>query len=483
MTHACAWPSAGMLIIGGVTLRSARRALVVAVLLSACAGIPAGPARTTVSTPPQDRSLLDGAFDAARGLLPFRDQEALASRMGATGDVRWVPYLMDLLRLSGSERFSSVVQSALHRLTGVEAPSDALDAYNAFGAWMLAAVPDPGPDYIRFKGIAYGRIDPELGFLLGQVSDPVLASRLQWGGVSRGGIPEINDPKVIPVAEAGHMAPDELVFGAVHQGEARAYPLRILDFNELANDSLGGEPVALANCTLCRTGILFSRKVGARVLDFETSGLLLNSNKVMVDKQTSTLWEHLSGKALAGPLKGSVLRRLSLTVTTWSDWLATHPASGVLAIPNGVPYARYSYEPGRAYAQYYASQQLWFPVLSPPPVFPPKAEVATLELGGSALAVEVSSLVKRGAVALRLAGRPVLAVATAHGARFYEGEGPVAAGPSGLTAAGAPVTVTEDELRLPDGRSLPRLTSGQSFWFAWFTQHPDTEWWPRAGGT
>ena len=248
----------------------------------------------------------------------------------------------------------------------------------------------------------------------------MLAGQIQWGGSTVGGIPELNDHRTISIDDADFMIDGELTFGAVINGEARSYPHRILDFHELANDTLGGEPVALANCTLCRTGMLFSRRVGDRVLDFKTSGLLWNSNKVMVDVQTSTLWRQLTGEAIAGELLGTVLDVFPLTVTLYGDWIAEHPESDVLAIPGGgrelntgdasIPVdIGYSYEPNAAYSGYYGADALWFPTFDVPDAFDAKEQVATLNLGGAQLAVGVDALATSGPRLLPIGSATVLA--------------------------------------------------------------------------
>jgi hypothetical protein len=385
-----------------------------------------------------------------------------------------VPYLVDLTRFFGTEP----TFAALEAITGERAPLDPAAAFQFYGSWLYAAGIDAGPEYVAWKADLYGLIDPSFTGFIFQVSDPVVAAEIQWGGVRRGGIPELNDQPVIGAAEASeYMLADELTFGATVNGEARAYPHRILDHHELANDVLGGEPVALANCTLCRTGVLFSRIVGGAVLDFETSGLLRNSNKVMVDIQTESLWNQLTGEAIAGPLQGTVLERFPITVTRFADWVAEHPDTTVMSIPEDGPYG---YAPGEAYAAYYASDDLWFATYPVPDVFAEKDVVATVDLDGSQLALQVEALASAGPQFVDIAQRTLLAVPTSGGARFYDATEATSvlslADLGSLVAAG---TAGEDMLVLGSGEvSLPRIQSGHSFWFAWYGNFPATAWWP-----
>jgi hypothetical protein len=420
---------------------------------------------TTTAASASEDSLVARAQLVLVGATP-EQVAALSADMATTGEVGYVPYLVDLLRLFGGSDTLVAIAASLEALTGVSASSDLSDAYQVYGSWMYREEPVPVPGYVDWKASLYGLIDPDFTDLLAG-ADPVLASQLQWGGVRRGGIPAVNAPRVITNEEASYMTADELTFGAEINGEARSYPHRILDHHELANDVLGGEPVALANCTLCRTGVLFSRVVSGEILDFQTSGLLRNSNKVMVDTQTDTLWNQLTGEAIVGELEGTVLDRFPITVTTYGDWVAEHPDSGVIAIPQG---DLYSYEPGDAYAAYYDQADLWFPTADVPDIFEDKELVATVDLDGSRLAVGVAALDAAGTQAIVVEGRTIVVVPTGGGARFYDGTG-LDAGADLDGVAG------ESALVLGDGTELTRLASGHSFWFAWYVNFPDTATW------
>jgi hypothetical protein len=431
---------------------------------------PAGAETTTAAAPLELSSseLHEAAMDFVAAPDPTMLVPLLVA-MGETGDPRWVPYILDLRLYATAEVFLTG-QHALRQITGDPGPEDLVAAHRYYGRWMYDHAINPGTDYIDFKATLYAAIDNRFAALLRQIDDPALVAQVQWGGVLVGGIPELNDERTIAIAAADYMKPDELTFGAVVNGAARSYPHRILDHHELANDTLGGEPVALVNCTLCRTGVLYSRRVGNAVLDFQTSGLLWNSNKVMMDRQTGSLWEQLTGVAFAGDYTGTVLDRFPLTVTQYADWTAEHPESDVVAIPAD---GRYSYQPGDAYATYYSSDVLWFPTFSVPDSIREKAEVATLDWNGARLAVELSALAERGPQILEVGDGSVVAVPTNGGARFYSaGDTPVVESDLGGVRA------DEATLVLADGTQLERLVSGHSFWFAWFGAFPDTAWWP-----
>ncbi len=447
---------------------------------------------TTVAPTPAEAAAGEAIWEQAKATIanPTTVTVAeLAMAMGESGDTAWVPYLIDVLPFYGVGETIFPIAESLATLTGEPVPEDPRVLYATYGRWLHREEPLPyepaggNQSYVAWKSALYAQADLAFAELIFQIEDPILASQVQWGGVRRGGIPELNAPPTLTVEEAGWMIPGELTFGAVINGEVRAYPHRILDHHEMANDTLGGEPVALANCTLCRTGILFSREVGDDILVFQSSGLLWNSNKVMVDLNTDTLWNQLTGEAIAGELEGTVLDRFPITVTTYGEWIVEHPETRVLDIPGRTSSterggneitggANYSYEPGDAYAAYYASPDVWWPTEEVPDAFADKDLVATLDFGGERLAVGVDALGDAGAQAFTIAGQHVVAVPTDGGARFYGGPD------DGSLLVPVVEDAGEETLLLADGTELERLQSGHSFWFAWYANFPDTGWWP-----
>ena len=201
------------------------------------------------------------------------------------------------------------------------------------------------------------------------------------------------------------MVDDEVVLGVIVDDHAVAYPLRILARHELANDTVGGERLAIVYCTLCRSAQVFERDVAGQSLTFLTSGLLLNSNKIMYDVETGSLWSHLRGVAIGGPLLGTELTVRAVGHFRWADWVVQHPDSEVLALPPPTffedperPPLAYDYSPGAAYRSYYETAEVWFPILDAPDTFAPKTEVLGFAHNGDAVAVDIAAFNEQGEV-------------------------------------------------------------------------------------
>jgi hypothetical protein len=312
------------------------------------------------------------------------------------------------------------------------------------------------------------------------------------------GIPALDDPAHVPASAATWLETADPVVGIVIGGEARAYPLRILDWHELVNDRLGGVPFALAYCTLGGSAIAYdARRDGAEPLRFSTSGLLHHSNKLLLDRETRTLWSQLTGRAVLGPLAAEerVLPPLPSVVTSWEAWRRRHPETTVLSIETG---HERPYLPGRPYASYFASPQKMFPARERRTELPSKERVFGLRRDGAAKAWPLAELVRDQVTNDALGGEPVVLVA-AEGRievrasdpenRFlrYEAGGAVRAYRRGdaefsrgadtatlRDGDGAVWRIDEDALVGPAGERLARLPGTLAYWFAWQAFHPDT---------
>jgi hypothetical protein len=155
------------------------------------------------------------------------------------------------------------------------------------------------------------------------------------GGPPPDGIPAIDEPKFVAPDEVTTLADQEPVVAFELDGDARAYPLEVLMWHEIVNDTVAGVPVAVTYCPLCNTAVVFDRRLGDRVLDFGTSGRLYNSALVMYDRQTESLWAHFTAQSLAGVLAGQELATYPAQIVSWGSWRAAHPDGLVLSRDTG----------------------------------------------------------------------------------------------------------------------------------------------------
>ncbi len=173
-------------------------------------------------------------------------------------------------------------------------------------------------------------------------------SEILSGGPPKDGIPSIDDPKFIPVAEVEDLSPTEPVIGLTVKGEARAYPLRILTWNEIVNDRIGGRPVTVTYCPLCNSAIVFDRELDGQVLEFGTTGKLRNSDLVMYDRTTESWWQQFLGEAIIGELTGKRLKMLPSRLESWERFAAANP-EGLVLVPNDKNLRSYGQNPYDGY--------------------------------------------------------------------------------------------------------------------------------------
>ena len=163
----------------------------------------------------------------------------------------------------------------------------------------------------------------------------VALDELREGGPPPDGIPPIDVPTFLSPADVDFLADNEPVMAVEIGGEARAYPVQILIWHEIVNDTIGGIPVAVTYCPLCNSALVYDRRVAGRVLSFGTSGLLWNSSLVMYDRQTDTLWSHFTGSAIVGALTGTELDTFSVATVPWRVWRDAHADGLVLSRDTG----------------------------------------------------------------------------------------------------------------------------------------------------
>lgn len=175
-------------------------------------------------------------------------------------------------------------------------------------------------------------------------------SEILSGGPPKDGIPSIDDPKFAGYGDARilKMAPTEPVIGIVIEGQARAYPISILTWHEIVNDTLAGVPITVTFCPLCNSSIVFDRRLDGKLLDFGTTGKLRNSDMVMYDRQTETWWQQFLGQGIVGELNGKRLKMLPSRLESFENFKKRAP-NGQVLVPTNPGMRNYGQNPYAGY--------------------------------------------------------------------------------------------------------------------------------------
>ena len=304
-----------------------------------------------------------------------------------------------------------------------------------------------------------GRHPESYGFDLETATVP--RAEIVASGMTVDGVAPLLDPPAMPASGVDRMHREERgkylvgsdrVVGVVLRGEARAYPLRVLNWHEVANDTLGGVPIAVTYSPLTDSVVVFDRRVGDETLVFGVSGLLYNSNQLLYDRRPpgapSSLWSQLLFRAIAGPAaaRGATLTIVPSQVVTWETWRASRPETTVLD-PDRTLLKRYR---GNPYGMYYGSDLLRYPVSPLPPAADPpyKTAVVVVQSAAGRAVLEIPGLARR-------------------------------AGPGGSTvvdssAGTAAFRVTpEPPTALVEGGPGAPEPIAHASWFAWHAMHPE----------
>lgn len=323
-------------------------------------------------------------------------------------------------------------------------------------------------------------------------------NELMSGGPPRDGIPPIDRPSFETISQAGlWLKEKEPVIVVEFNGESRAYPLQILTWHEIVNDEVGSVPVAVTFCPLCNSAMTFDRRVNGEVNTFGTSGLLRDSDLVMWDRNTESLWQQITGKAIVGELNGAVLTYLPSSLTSFSEFMQSHPDGKVLSKNTGHnrPYGENPYV---KYDQ--ANKQPFLFRKKTDRRLQPMERVVSFSLGDDHYAISQSWLSKRRVANKKLSGVDVVAFHQPGTASALDGKDIASSrdvGSTGLFKAdldGQKLTFAYKDNRIVDeqtgstwnvlgkcidgkfkGKELEQLPSGDHFWFAWAAFRPDTE--------
>jgi Protein of unknown function (DUF3179) len=262
------------------------------------------------------------------------------------------------------------------------------------------------------------------------------------GGPPRDGIPAIDHPQFVKPSEVDFLRDEDCVLSVKIDNETRAYPLPILAWHEIVNDQIGNYAIAVTYCPLAGTGIVFDRQVKGRKLSFGVSGLLYQSDLVMYDRQTESLWPQIGMKAVSGAQAGAELRRIPSEHITWRAWREANPDGKVLSTKTG-----YGRDYGdHAYVAYEHSGETMFPVRWSRPELSKKSWVIGVIVNGQAKAYALDDLKKK---------------------RVQDN-----VGDQQIEVAYDSVRGSADVINKQDGQPIPFT---MAYWFAWQAFYPKTE--------
>ena len=291
-------------------------------------------------------------------------------------------------------------------------------------------------------GLLNSSAQSKKGFDLSNASIPV--TEIKDGGPPKDGIPSIDKP-VFLAGKNRSLNADDRILGVYHNGIAKAYPISIMNFHEIVNDEFKADPVVVTYCPLCGSGVAFDSKVDGTKKTFGVSGLLYNSDVLLYDRETETLWSQILNEAVSGPLQGKSLKKLPTMNTTWEKWYDRHPETLVLSENTGFK-RDYDRNP---YPGYMESRQLYFQVENEDDRYHPKEMVLGLELKGNFKAYPFSELskVSKSQITDSFEGRKLI---IEFDQKSYSAE-------------------------ILDANTKEVIPTIANFWFAWVAFHPETE--------
>jgi hypothetical protein len=233
---------------------------------------------------------------------------------------------------------------------------------------------------------------PFHGFDLSTTAIPT--AQILTTGMPKDGLPLLNHPATITAGEADrinrekrgkYLVSTDTVIGVVLNGQARAYPIRVLNWHEIINDTLGETPILVSYNPLCDSAVVYDRRLENETAVFGLSGLLYNSNPLLYDNLHHSLWQQVTGKAVSGTglTHQQALRVIPASVVSWAFWRTRHPETTVIFPP-----PEYAKRYKRTYGNYFGSDLLRFPVdpLPPKDGLPKKTPIVVLTVNGVELA-------------------------------------------------------------------------------------------------
>lgn len=303
--------------------------------------------------------------------------------------------------------------------------------------------------------------------------------KIKSGGPPKDGIPSIDNPKFTNIQDSQFVSDSDVVIGLEINGDARAYPLFILVWHEIVNDSVGGVPVSITYCPLCYTNQVFERTLNGTETEFGTSGKLYNSNLVMYDRLTDSYWSQALGLAITGELTGHKLKTVPFDVISWGDWKKLHPNTTVLNTDTG-HLRSYATDP---YGDYYTESRVIFPVEHNDDRMHPKEIILGFENDGVYKAYKQSDVESSKVINGKIGKNNLLLISLFDGnSRAFDRT--IGGNTLDFAYSDGKIidTKTQSEWNYDGlaisgpltGSQLQRETMSPGFWFEWIAFHPET---------
>jgi hypothetical protein len=336
-------------------------------------------------------------------------------------------------------------------------------------------------------------------------------SEITSGGPPRDGIPPLDRPAFDEIATAdGWLRPQEPVIVVSDQDAARAYPMQILIWHEIVNDTFGGRPIVVTFCPLCHLSLVFDRRVAGEELSFGTTGNLRHSDLVMWDRQTESWWQQATGEAIVGRQTGARLVRVPSAIVSYAEFKRAYPGGRVLSKENALAEVRQKTGQGRAYG---VNPYVGYDRADSPPFLeffdarrldarlPPKARVVVATFSDPPVAYRIDGLARSTTINDEIARRKIVVLYATGEASPLDKPRTDAGAEEGQVAIYDPVidgraltfTAGSDGMFVDRetgtvwlvsgvaragplaGKRLSRLDHEVTFWFVWAVFRPETE--------
>ena len=221
----------------------------------------------------------------------------------------------------------------------------------------------------------------------------------------KGSFPTLDTPKFVGRYDGLEMFfPKEPVIALEINGDAKAYPLNILTMHEIANDEIGGEKVLVTYCPLCNSGIVYERMVminGEPIeMEFEASGMLRNSDMVMLDRTTETLWQQLTGEGIVGTHNNVMLKTIPSYIISVEAFFMRYPFGEIMSKETGFTKSveRYGKNPYKGYDSRKTPIEKFFASNKVDQRLPPMERVIDIENNGNYKIYTFSDVAKNGVI-------------------------------------------------------------------------------------